>query len=66
MAVVMALAVFAGFAPTYYLRAYFGRATVTGGTSLTPLAHLHGALFTSWVDFLDEFPPFDDHRKTNS
>jgi hypothetical protein len=49
MAVVMALTVFVGFAPTYYLRAYFGRVTVTGATSLSPLAHLHGALFTSWV-----------------
>jgi len=50
MAVVMALTVFVGFAPTYYLRVYFGRVvTVTGATSLSPLAHLHGALFTSWV-----------------
>ena len=49
MAVVMALTVFVGFAPTYYLRAYFGGMTVTGATSLSPLAHLHGALFTGWV-----------------
>jgi hypothetical protein len=49
MAVVMALTVLVGFAPTYYLRAYFGGVTVTGATSLSPLAHLHGALFTGWV-----------------
>ena len=49
MAVVMALTVFVGFAPTYFLRAYFGGMTVTGATSLSPLAHLHGALFTGWV-----------------
>jgi hypothetical protein len=49
MAVVMALTVFVGFAPTYYLRVFYGRPTVTGATSLSSLAHLHGALFTSWV-----------------
>jgi hypothetical protein len=45
----MALTVFVGFAPTFYLRAYFGRPTVTGVTSLSSLVHLHGALFTGWV-----------------
>jgi hypothetical protein len=50
MAIAMALTVFIGFAPTYYLRAYFGApVTVSGTTSLTPLAHLHGVLFTGWV-----------------
>jgi hypothetical protein len=49
MAVAMALTVLIGFAPTYYLRFFFGKATVTGATSLSPLAHLHGALFTAWV-----------------
>ncbi len=50
MAIAMALTVFIGFAPTYYLRAWFGaRPTVTGATTLSPLAHLHGALFTGWV-----------------
>lgn len=34
--------VFAGFARTYYLRAWFGRPT------LPWLLHLHGALMTSW------------------
>jgi hypothetical protein len=50
MAIAMALTVFIGFAPTYYLRAYFGApVTVSGSTALTPLAHLHGVLFTAWV-----------------
>lgn len=50
MAIVLAVTVFIGFAPTYYLRALFGAPpTVTGATSLSPLAHLHGALFTGWV-----------------
>jgi hypothetical protein len=50
MAVAMALTVFAGFAPTYYLRlASDGpQATLSGGP-FTPLVHLHGALFTAWV-----------------
>jgi hypothetical protein len=50
MAIAMALTVFVGFAPTYYLRGYFaGGATVTGSATLTPLVHVHGALFTGWV-----------------
>jgi hypothetical protein len=50
MAIAMALTVFVGFAPTYYLRALWGApVSVTGTTSLTPLAHVHGALFTGWV-----------------
>jgi hypothetical protein len=49
MAIVMALTVFAGFAPTYYLRAYFGAPTLSGSTSLTPLMHVHAALFSGWV-----------------
>lgn len=50
MAVVMGLTVFAGFAPTYYLRFATGGpvATLNGGP-FTPLIHLHGALFTAWV-----------------
>ena len=50
MAIAMAAVVFSGFAPTYYMT-FFGngaRATVSGGP-LTPLVHLHGALFTGWV-----------------
>jgi hypothetical protein len=50
MAIALAITVFIGFAPTYYLRALFGAPpTVTGATTLTPLAHVHGALFTGWV-----------------
>ena len=49
MAVAMAVTVFIGFAPTFYLRFYFHAATVTGATSLSRLAQLHGALFSSWV-----------------
>jgi hypothetical protein len=43
MALCTALAVFIGFAPTYYLRGAFGT------PALKPLLHLHGALFTSWI-----------------
>jgi hypothetical protein len=46
MAVAFLLTVFAGFARTYYLRPYFGAA------SLTPLLHLHGLVFTSWLVLL--------------
>jgi hypothetical protein len=51
MALLMALTVFAGFSPTYYLRVLSGSAvTITGGT-VSPLVHLHGVLFTGWVLF---------------
>jgi hypothetical protein len=46
MAVAFLFIVFAGFARTYYLRPYF----VTPG--LTPLLHLHGLVFTSWIVLL--------------
>lgn len=50
ISVAMAVTVFVGFAPTYYLRSLFGAPpTVSGATTLTPLAQLHGALFTAWV-----------------
>ena len=49
MAIAMALAVFVGFARTYYLSSYFGtNATLTGGPFST-VVHLHAALFTAWV-----------------
>lgn len=49
MAIAMALAVFIGFARTYYLSSYFGtNATLTGGPFST-VVHLHAALFTAWV-----------------
>ena len=43
MAIAFIVAVFLGFAPTYYLKSYFGAA------SLKPLVHLHGLLFTMWI-----------------
>ena len=46
MAAAFAITVFAGFARTYYLRPYFGT------PSLTPLLHLHGLVFTSWLALL--------------
>jgi hypothetical protein len=49
MAIAMAVTVFVGFARTFYLRFYFHAATASGATSLSKLAQLHGALFTSWV-----------------
>lgn len=50
MAVAMGLTVFAGFAPTYYLRFFAGGPTATtNGGPFTPLIHVHGALFTAWV-----------------
>jgi ethanolamine utilization microcompartment shell protein EutS len=43
MAVLAAVAVFAGFAPSYFLK------TVYGTPALSPLLHIHGALFTTWI-----------------
>jgi hypothetical protein len=43
MAVAVMATVFAGFAPTYYLRSF------SGAPPLIPLLHLHGFVFTSWV-----------------
>lgn len=43
MAAALLVCTVAGFAQTYYLMRY------TGAPSLTPLVHLHGALFTVWV-----------------
>ena len=43
MAIAIAITVFAGFAPTYYLRAYYQ------STPLDGLRHLHGVVFTAWV-----------------
>ena len=49
MAVGMALAVFIGFARTYYLSALFGtHATITGAPFST-VVRLHALLFTTWV-----------------
>jgi hypothetical protein len=46
MAVAFVVTVFAGFARTYFLRPYFGT------PALTPLLHLHGVVFTSWLVLL--------------
>ena len=43
MSIAILITVFAGFAPTYYLRPYFNT------SPLMPLLHLHGFVFTSWV-----------------
>jgi hypothetical protein len=47
MAVALTVTVFAGFAPTYYLNSFSGRPF-----ALSPLLHLHGAVFTSWMFLL--------------
>ena len=46
MAIVMALVVFAGFAPTYYLKYQFN------GPPLSLLKMIHGAAFTAWIALL--------------
>jgi hypothetical protein len=46
MAVALAITVFAGFAPTYYLRASFA------SPELTWYLHLHGFAFTAWMVLL--------------
>jgi hypothetical protein len=43
MTIAVVITVFAGFAPTYYLRPYFT------GAPLMPLLHVHGLVFTSWL-----------------
>jgi len=45
LAVAVALSVFAGFAPTYYLKGLYGT------RALSPFLHFHGMLFTSWILF---------------
>lgn len=44
MSVAFLLVVFAGFARSYYLKPYFGTPP-----ALTPLLHLHGLIFSSWI-----------------
>jgi hypothetical protein len=43
MSILAAITVFAGFAPTYYLKGAFG------APALPLLVHFHGLLFTSWI-----------------
>jgi hypothetical protein len=47
LAVVMALCVLVGFAPSYYMKAHFG-----APPQLTPLLQIHGAAFTLWIVLL--------------
>lgn len=50
VAVLMAVIVFVGFSPTFYLRSYFGAPrSINGATTLVPLTIVHGLVFTSWV-----------------
>lgn len=46
MALMMALACFAGFAPSYFLKSHFGT------PPLKPLLHFHGLVFTLWMVLL--------------
>jgi hypothetical protein len=43
MAIATALTILVGFARTYYLKSF------TGAPPLSPLVHLHAAVFTTWV-----------------
>ena len=47
LAIAMAVVTFAGFAPSYYLKAHFA-----AGPLLTPLLHLHGLFMSSWIAIL--------------
>lgn len=49
MALAALLTVFAGFAPSYYLKAAFGRPAISGLQPLSPLLHVHGLVFTGWI-----------------
>ena len=50
MSIAVVITVFAGFAPTYYLRPHFTTAP------LIPLLHLHGFVFTSWIVLFNTWP----------
>jgi len=49
MAVAMALTVFAGFAPSYFLRFVLHGTSPTGTAMMSPLLHFHAAAFTAWM-----------------
>lgn len=49
MALAMAVAVFSGFARTYYLSGFFGGNATFSGGPFSPVVRLHAALFTAWV-----------------
>lgn len=56
--IVMAAAVFVGFAPTYYMK------TAWGTPPLAPLYHIHGLLFTCWMLLLIAQPALVASRRT--
>lgn len=49
ISIAMALTVLAGFGPTYFFRAWTHTPTISGLTTLSPLLHVHGLLFSAWV-----------------
>lgn len=52
MAIVIAVTIFAGFAPTYYLYPWLHGVTsrgVASGASLTPLVHIHAIVGSLWI-----------------
>jgi hypothetical protein len=49
MALAIMLTVFIGFAPSFYLKAVFGAPGVSGAPILSPLMHVHGFVFTTWI-----------------
>lgn len=49
MAIAMAMAVFVGFARTYFLSWFFGTHATISGRPFTTVVRLHAALFTAWV-----------------
>jgi len=59
MPIAMAVAVFVGFAPTYYLK------TAYGTPALTPLYHFHGLLFSLWMVLLVAQPALVAVRRIN-
>ena len=56
--IAMALAVFVGFAPTYYLKGAYGT------PALAPLYHLHGFMFTCWMLLMIAQPALVAARRT--
>ena len=49
-AIAAAVAIFWGFSPSYFLRPIYG--PPPGASPLSPLIHVHGLLFTSWIVLL--------------
>ena len=59
MPIAMVVAVFVGFAPTYYLKAAYGT------PALSPLYHFHGLLFSLWMGLLVTQPALVAARRIN-